>query len=129
APVRAIAPGAPRHTVVFDRDGSRVEVEATRVLVNAGPQVFDHLLGRSHQDAPADEGSVCKVNMLLRRLPQLKAGVAPEDAFAGTFHVDESYEQMCTSFRKAGDGHIPEVAPCEVYCHSLTDDSILGSGL
>jgi phytoene dehydrogenase-like protein len=105
------------------------EVEATRVLVNAGPQVFDRLLGRPHHDAPADEGSVCKVNMLLRRLPRLKAGVTPRDAFAGTFHVDESYEEMGASYRQAAAGQIPERAPGEVYCHSLTDDSILGPDL
>jgi phytoene dehydrogenase-like protein len=129
ASVRAIHPGSPRHTVAFDRDGLRVKVEATRVLVNAGPKVFDHLLGRPHDGASADEGSVCKVNMLLRRLPRLKAGVTPRDAFAGTFHIAESYEEMCASYRQAAAGQIPERAPCELYCHSLTDESILGPDL
>jgi phytoene dehydrogenase-like protein len=129
APAVAIHPDAPRHTVVFVRGGSQVEVEATRVLVNAGPQVFDHLLGRSHQDMPADEGSVCKVNMLLRRLPRFRSGVSPDEAFAGTFHIDESYEQMCASYRQASAGRVPDPAPAEVYCHSLTDDSILGPDL
>ena len=129
APVQAIHPGSTRHTVVFERDGEECEVEATRVLINAGPQVFDHLLGRPHVDVPADEGSVCKVNMLLRRLPQLKSGVDPRDAFAGTFHVDETYEGMETSYRQAAAGWAPAPAPCEVYCHSLTDDSILGPDL
>ncbi len=129
APVRAILTGSPRHTVVFEQDGRECEVEATRVLVNAGPQVFDRLLDRPHGDRPADEGSVCKVNILLRRLPRLKAGVDPRDAFAGTFHVDESYEEMEASYRQAAAGQIPQRAPGEVYCHSLTDDSILGAEL
>jgi phytoene dehydrogenase-like protein len=125
----AIHTGSPRHTVVFQRHGEQYEVEANRVLVNAGPQVFDRLLGREYVDTPADEGSVCKVNMLLRRLPRLRAGIASEDAFAGTFHVDESYEGMCESYRQAASGQIPDRAPGEVYCHSLTDDSILGADL
>lgn len=128
-PVRAVQTGSPRHTVIFEQEGLQREVEATRVLVNAGPQVFDQLLGRPHVSAPADEGSVCKVNMLLRRLPRLKARVSPEDAFAGTFHIDEFYEEMGASYREAAAGQIPWRAPCEVYCHSLTDDSILGPDL
>src|SRR5262249_10331106 len=44
AVVEAVHLGAPRHTVVFSRDGREQTVEATRVLVNAGPQVFARLL-------------------------------------------------------------------------------------
>ena len=79
---------------------------------------------------PGDEGSVCKVNMLLRRLPRLKAeGGEPHDAFAGTFHVDEGYEHMKTSYRQAVTGKLPERPPAEVYCHTLTDGSILSPEL
>ncbi len=126
-----ISPGTSRHTVVFrlEGDDDEREVEATRVLVNAGPQVFDRLLGRPHEDQPGDEGSACKVNLLLRRLPRLKAGVDPRDAFGGTFHVDESYDAMRTSYREAAAGQVPERPPFEIYCHTLTDDSILGPEL
>jgi phytoene dehydrogenase-like protein len=109
-----------------DRDRS---VEATRVLVNAGPQVFDRLLGKPHEDWPIDEGSVCKVNFLLRRLPRLKADVVPRDAFCGTFHVGESYAEMQASYHQAAAGQIPERPPFEAYCHTLTDDSILSPAL
>jgi phytoene dehydrogenase-like protein len=137
APVEAIRPGHPYHTVVFQRgdepqpDSNRREhaVEARRVLVNAGPQVFARLLGTSYVPAAGDEGSVCKVNMLLRRLPRLKAGVDPSQAFAGTFHVDESYEQMQISYRQATACQVPGRPPAEIYCHTLTDDSILGPDL
>jgi phytoene dehydrogenase-like protein len=130
ATVEAIVPGHPRHTVVFSQDGQQTEVVATRVLVNAGPQVFARLLGMPHVNGLTDEGSVCKVNMLLRRLPRLKAtGIDPRDAFAGTFHIDESYSQMAASFRQATSGSLPETPPAEVYCHTLTDDSILGDDL
>lgn len=130
APALAIHPGVPRHTVLFqDGDGER-SVEATRVLIGAGPQVFAGLLGEPYCPAPADEGSVCKVNMLVRRLPRLRAGgVDPSDAFTGTFHVDERYGQMQDSHRQAAAGQIPERPPAEIYCHTLTDDSILGPGL
>ena len=129
APVDAIHVGGARHAVVFRHGGRARAVEATRVLVNAGPQVFDRLLGRPHAARPADEGSVCKVNMLLRRLPRLKVGIDPRDAFAGTFHVDESYEQLQASYTRAAVGELPERPPFEIYCHTLTDDSILGPEL
>jgi len=130
ATVDAIHTGAPRYTVVFRHEDREHAVEATRVLVNAGPRVFDRLLDRPRRDAPADEGSVCKVNMLLRRLPRLKApGVDPGDAFGGTLHIDESYDQMRTSYRQAAAGAIPDRPPAEIYCHTLTDDSILGPDL
>ncbi len=130
ATVEVVRTGSPRHTVAF-RHGDREQfVEATRVLVNAGPQVFARLLGESYAPTPADEGSVCKVNMLLRRLPRLKApGISPRDAFAGTFHVDEGYDGMLRSYAQAADGALPTEPPAEIYCHTLTDDSILGPEL
>jgi phytoene dehydrogenase-like protein len=130
AAVEAIHPGTPRHAVTFHHDGREHSVESTRVLVNAGPQVFDRLLGLPHAPTPADEGSVCKVNMLLRRLPRLKAtAVDPRDAFAGTFHIDETYTQMQASYHQAASGRLPDGPPAEIYCHTLTDDSILGPDL
>jgi phytoene dehydrogenase-like protein len=64
--------------------------------------------------------------MLLRRLPRLRdPHVAPADAFAGTFHVNEGYEQLQRAYEEAQTGRIPTVPPCELYCHSLTDPSIL----
>jgi len=130
AAVEAVHPGAPWHTVVFSHDGREQTVEATRVLVNAGPQVFARLLGEEYAPRPEDEGSVCKVNLLLRRLPRLKAvGIDPRDAFAGTFHVDESYDEMQQSYHEAVGGALPIQPPAEIYCHTLTDDSILGPEL
>jgi phytoene dehydrogenase-like protein len=130
AAVEAIHPGTPRHSVVYSVDGHERTVEATRILVSAGPQVCARLLGEGYTPRPEDEGSVCKVNLLLRRLPRLRAeGIDPRDAFAGTFHIDESYEQMRQSYREAVDGAPPTRPPAEIYCHTLTDDSILGFDL
>jgi phytoene dehydrogenase-like protein len=130
ATVEAIHRGSPSHIVVFQQDGHERAVNATRVLVGTGPQVFAQLLGETYAPTPGDEGSVAKVNLLLRRLPPLRAaGIDPREAFAGTFHVDESYEQMRASYREAADGVLPMRPPAEIYCHTLTDDSILGPDL
>jgi phytoene dehydrogenase-like protein len=71
-----------------------------------------------------------KVNVLLKRLPRLRdAAVAPETAFAGTFHVNETASQLQRAYDEAADGAIPSLPPCETYCHSLTDPTILGPEL
>ena len=91
--------------------------------------MLDRLLGEA-PSGPAPEGAQLKVNMLLARLPRLRDPyVRPEQAFAGTFHVNEGYAQLETAYRQAAGGRIPSVAPCEVYCHSLADPSILSAEL
>ena len=97
------------------------------VLAGVAPRVLAQLLGEA---APADqpEGAQLKVNMLLERLPRLP-DASPEDAFTGTFHVNEGYEQLAQAYREASAGQIPSLPPCEVYCHSLTDPSILSAEL
>ena len=118
------------HSVQFEVDGRQQTVDARFLLVNFGRNVLAKYLGEPYQPAATDEGSVFKINMLLRRLPKLKAGhIAAADAFAGTFHSDEGYEQMNVSYRQAAEGLLPEKPPGEVYCHTLTDDSILSPEL
>ncbi|HVL61850.1 MAG TPA: FAD-dependent oxidoreductase, partial [Microbacterium sp.] len=104
------------------------------VLSAVGPAVLAGLLavgGAADTDeGDQPEGAQVKVNMLLRRLPRLRdAGVAPAAAFAGTFHVNESLSQLDRSFAAAAGGSIPDPLPAEIYCHSLTDPSILGPEL
>jgi phytoene dehydrogenase-like protein len=128
--VTAIDLGAPKHSVAFTHEGTAYEVAADHVLVNAGPRTFAKILGQPWQPQATDEGSVVKINMLLTRLPKVKAaGVRPEDAFAGSFHIDEGYEQMLRSFAESKNGKIPNPAPGEMYCHTLTDSTILGDEL
>src|SRR5204862_1675676 len=55
--------------------------------------------------------------------------ISGNDAFCGTFHIDESYEQMKTSYLQAIQMALPNKIPCEMYCHTLTDDSILSPEL
>ena len=64
--------------------------------------------------------------MVLARLPRLRSGADPATAFAGTFHVDEAAAQLDAAYAQAAAGRLPDVIPFEVYCHSLTDPSILG---
>jgi phytoene dehydrogenase-like protein len=76
------------------------------------------------------DGAQVKVNLLLKRLPKLKdPSVDPEAAFGGTFHINETYSQLQTAFEQANRGEIPNPLPCEIYCHSLTDPSILSKEL
>ncbi|MFH8571944.1 phytoene desaturase family protein [Streptomyces sp. NPDC017993] len=103
-------------------------VGARRVLVNAAPRELARLLGE--EPPPAAEGAQLKVNMLLTRLPRLRdTGVDPREAFSGTFHVAEGYGQLEAAYQQAASGELPAAPPSEIYCHSLTDPSILGEEL
>lgn len=117
-------------TVHFEADGRRESIAARFVLVNFGPNVLAKYLARPFVPDPTDEGSVFKINMLLHRLPRLKANHYPaSEAFCGTFHCDEGYEEMKLSHAQAAAGRLPDRTPCEVYCHTLTDGSILAPEL
>ncbi|AJT68750.1 hypothetical protein T261_7148 [Streptomyces lydicus] len=106
----------------------RGTVGARRVLVNASPRELARLLGED--PPPPAEGAQLKVNMLLTRLPRLRdTHVDPREAFAGTFHIAEGYGQLETAHRQAASGTLPAAPPSEIYCHSLTDPSILGDEL
>ena len=101
------------------------EFTANQVLVNAAPTVLSRLLGEpGARISLADGGAQIKVNMLLKRLPRLRGGIASE-AFNGTFHINESYSQLQSAFAAAAEGKLPDPLPAEIYCHSLTDPSIL----
>ena len=100
---------------------------AKDLLFAAAPQ---HLARLRRQAAPDSlEGSQLKINMLLSRLPRLKSGVDPRIAFAGTFHVNESLSQLEAAYDSARGGNMPRPLPLEVYCHTLTDPSILSEEL
>lgn len=128
--VRALNVADKTRSVEFHANGKRDAVEARVLLVNFGRNVLAKFTGRFFQPGRIDEGSVFKINMLLHRLPRLKAKKYPAtEAFCGTFHSDEGYNQMNASYDRASGGRLPEKTPCEVYCHTLTDDSILAPDL
>lgn len=117
-----------RAEITFRSQDAEGTVAARQVLVNASPQELASLLG--DEPPAAAEGAQLKVNMLLRRLPRLRdRSVDPRDAFSGTFHVSEGYGQLATAYREAANGRLPGAPPSEIYCHSLTDPSILGPEL
>lgn len=101
--------------------------EAEYLLSNAAPAHLDRILGKKTQDSLS--GSQLKINMLLKALPRLKSGADPKKAFSGTFHINESYDQLEGAYQSAKSGVIPEHAPSEMYCHTLTDPSILSDDL
>ncbi len=107
-------------------------VNAEFVLLNSAISPAT-LLG-DENDRPfrkTDEGTAFKINVLLTRLPALKdKQVSPENAFAGTFHVNQSYRQQEVAFDAVDKhGQLPEWFPFEIYCHTLTDPTILSPGL
>ena len=98
------------------------------VLSGVGPAVLADLLGEGAATGP--EGAQVKVNMLLTRLPRLRDDrVDPAAAFAGTFHINETMTQLDAAHARAASGAIPDPLPAEIYCHSLTDPTILGARL
>ena len=128
--LRAIEAGAKTRTVSFALNGKPHTVDARFLLVNFGRNVLSRYLNHAWKPDATDEGSVFKINMLLTRLPKLKTADHPgREAFCGTFHCDEGYAEMQRSYEQAARGELPERPPCEVYCHTLTDDSILGPEL
>ena len=121
---------SPDGEVVWDGGSAR----ASRVLAACAPAVLNGLLeAAGAEPVPTEaspEGAQLKVNMLLSRLPRLKDPAAdPAAAFAGTFHINEGYQQLQDAYATAAAGHVPRVPPCEIYCHSLSDRSILGGDL
>jgi phytoene dehydrogenase-like protein len=101
-------------------------VAAHHVLAGVAPAVLDRLRGRA---GSPPVGSQLKINVLLTRLPRLRTGVDPRQAFAGTFHLDESYTELENAYRSSLSGAVPEFPPGEMYCHTLTDQSIVDSSL
>jgi phytoene dehydrogenase-like protein len=133
AEVTRVEPDARGADVAFTDGAHEHSVRAGRVLLNAAPAELDRLLppspGPPEQAAPP-EGSQLKLNMVLSRLPRLRdPSVSPEHAFAGTFHVNETAEQLQRAYEEAAAGDMPRTPPCEAYCHTLTDPSILGEQL
>ena len=125
ATVTSLDPRADAVTVSWTSDDGRTAAtDARTVVVGAAPAVLAELTGAD--PAPRPSGSQLKINMVLARLPRLRSGTDPVSAFAGTFHVDEAASQLDAAHAQAAAGRLPDVIPFEMYCHSLTDPSVLG---
>ncbi len=111
-------------SVVVAGDG--FELTAGHVLSGVAPYALAGLLGETPPPKPS--GSQFKVNLLVSRLPALASGDDPAVAFAGTFHLNEAMTQLEEVHAAATRGEAP-FASGELYCHTLTDRSILGPDL
>ena len=102
-------------------------LHADWVLANIAPYELARLLGGADE---RPEGSQAKVNLLVSRLPRLRdSAVDPAAAFGGTFHINETWSQLGAAYDSAAAGSVPDPLPGEIYCHSLTDPSILSPEL
>ncbi|MGB8207106.1 MAG: NAD(P)/FAD-dependent oxidoreductase [Mycobacterium sp.] len=125
AEVYAINPNGEVH---YRRRDDEHAVRGRFVLAGVTPSVLAGLLGE--RSSASAHGAQVKVNMVLRRLPRLRDdGVTPEQAFSGTLHVNETWTQLETAYSRAAANVLPDPLPCEIYCHSLTDPSILSPAL
>jgi phytoene dehydrogenase-like protein len=97
-------------------------ITAGTILVNCAPATLQRLLGEPY--APP-VGSQTKINIVMRRLPQFRSGIDRAIGFAGTLHLGQGYGRLQQAYEEASGGQIPDPMPCEVYCHTLTDGSIL----
>ena len=102
-------------------------ITSSHLLSNAAPQVLAKLRGKPKPVSL--DGSQMKINVLLKRLPKLKSGIDPRLAFAGTFHANESFSQFEQVYKDAQSGMMPTKMPIEMYCHTLSDPSILSQEL
>ena len=116
-------------TVHYLQDGKQAALDAQTVLFNTSSDVVNRCLPGACEELQV-EGSVFKINLILKKLPALKdPRVSARDAFTGTFHLFEGYEHMQAAYRNARAGILGEHLPGEMYCHSLTDASILSADL
>lgn len=135
----AVAAGAEIRTGVevtaVDPDTGRVGwrgggATADHILAACAPAVLDGLLDEPLGADPAPHGAQLKINVLLRRLPRLRDTTTPAGvAFSGTFHIHEGFDALARAYREAAGGQIPSHPPSEIYCHTLSDPSILGPEL
>jgi phytoene dehydrogenase-like protein len=120
------------NTVVYSQHGNQQSIQGKYALANVSPTELEKLTGVENivPAATKMDGAQVKVNLLLGRLPKLKdQSLDPVAAFGGTFHINENYSQLQSAFEQASKGEIPNPLPCEIYCHSLTDPSILSKAL
>jgi phytoene dehydrogenase-like protein len=75
------------------------------------------------------EGSQLKINLLLKKLPRFKSKLPSTLGFSGTLHINESMSELERAFEDTRLGRLPRTLPLEMYCHTLTDPSILSKEL
>jgi phytoene dehydrogenase-like protein len=119
-PVEALEPLPSGGATVRLANGESISAEM--ILANCAPATLQRLLG---EPSAPPVGSQTKINIVLRRLPQFRSGIEPTIGFAGTLHLGQGYARLQQAYEEALAGEIPDPMPCEIYCHTLTDGSIL----
>lgn len=119
----------PDGKVVWRVGDDTSQASADLIIAGCSPTELARLTG-SNSPEPAAEGAQVKVNLVVSRLPQLRdTNVSVEGAFGGTFHINETWSQLQQAWSEAHNGRIPDPIPAEIYCHSLTDPTILDQSL
>ena len=104
----------PDGAVTVRQGDSEYSVGAEHILANVAPATLAALLGGAPAgtaQAAGPEGAQLKINMVLARLPALRDNaVSPEEAFTGTFHVNEGYAALERSLPAGGWRRQPRYA-------------------
>lgn len=130
ARVEKIDPSNNFSTVQYTQKGKNYSADGRFILSCVSPFLLSKMLDQKPKLLKEDTGSLFKINLLLKKLPRLKAqDVSSKDAFTGTFHLNEGYEYMIKTYQNSVNGIIPENPAGDIYCHSLTDNSILSAEL
>lgn len=131
--VTAVEPRNDGVTVRAVGPDGRVVTSAAWALSGVAPAVLEELCGAEPYAVDRPVGAQLKVNMVLSRLPRLRSGVDPAVAFAGTLHSGEGYRHLQEVHDAVAAGtpivSVSGPPPGEVYCHTLSDRSILGPDL
>ncbi len=109
------------------RHGSTQTVTCRPVLSGVAPWVLRILLGEARPTGPSRRAPSSRSTSCSTTCRRCESGIDPAVAFAGTFHVAEDYPLLQAAYAEASSGRVPQILPGEVYCHSLTDPSILGA--
>lgn len=118
----------PDGEVVWQEGTTTRRATARVVIAGCSPTELNRLT-KTPTPIPA-EGAQVKINMVVSRLPRLlDRNVAAHEAFGGTFHINETWSQLHQAATDARSGRFPDPVPAEIYCHSLTDPSILSPEL
>ena len=119
----AVAGLEPGHDGVAVRLANGSTMIADHALANCAPATLATLLGDPAPTTP--DGTQIKINLVVRRLPRFRSGMDPRDGFAGTLHLHQGYTRLSEAYHESSID-VPNPLPCEVYCHSLTDDTVVG---
>ena len=114
-------------TSVKVRTGKGNHFSADYLLVGSSVQELHRLM--NWEPIKSLDGSQVKINMLVERLPRLASGDDSSQAFAGTFHINEGFSEFESVFQQTKAQTHPSVLPAEIYCHTLTDATILSPEL